>query len=81
MLTIEVEYNQAYKLVRDILVEDYLRLSDQIRNLESRGEELKPFELEDVNSWLKTVAAIDTLFDFYLTDNDAKKIRAQGKIR
>jgi hypothetical protein len=79
MATIELDHDNACNVVRDVLVEDYLRLSDQIISYESRGEELKPFELEDFNSWLKTVAAIDSLFDWYLSSDDAKDIRAQGR--
>jgi hypothetical protein len=79
MFTVEVEHDQAYELVKDILVEDYLRLSGQISSFESRGEELKQYEQEDFNSWLKTVSAIDALFDFYLTPNEAEDVRIQGK--
>jgi hypothetical protein len=78
-MKVELGDEAAYELVRDVLVEDYLHLSKQVSSFERRKDKLKPYEQEDFNSWLKTIAAIDSLFDFYLIESDAKEIRAQGK--
>lgn len=82
MATIDISDDTVDTLIRDVLVNDYLGLIEQITECENKvvnGTELKSFEMEDLSSWLRTVAALDALFDWYLTESDAKHVRERGR--
>lgn len=82
MATIDISDDTVDTLIRDVLVNDYLGLIEQITECENKvvnGTELKSFEMEDLSSWLRTVAALDALFDWYLTESDARTVRERGR--
>ena len=81
MRTLVISDDTADGLFRDILSSDYLNLVNDIKIMEDRvkdGEELAPYELEDLAHWAKTAYAISVLFDWYLLPEDAEKIRNQA---
>jgi len=80
MKTITVSDESADELFRDILSADYLSLIDDIKTMEAKiedGEELLPYQREDLINWLKTVNAINVLLDWYLPAEEAEKIRSK----
>ena len=82
MRTINISDDSADDLFREMLSTDYLNLVDDIKKMEMRiesGEELALYEREDLLNWVKTVSAIDTLFDWYLTVEPAETIRRQSR--
>ena len=82
MKTIKIDDETIDALIRDVLSSDYLSLIDNVRAIDAKiesGTELLPYELEDLANWVKTVSAINVLFDWYLTSDDAEKIRNQGQ--
>ena len=78
MVKITISNDTVDKLFGDILSQDYLRLISDINAMERRvsnGEKLKQYEIEDLENWIKTAQAINVLFDWYLSPDDADKIR------
>lgn len=79
MINIDIDDAVTDSIMEKTLVRDYLSLHEQISNLSAKGDNLKPYEIEDISNWLEIVAAIDTLFDWYLIASEADKIRAMVK--
>ena len=80
--TIEISDDSVDAIFRDILVNDYLHMRQDINLMETRvtnGEELQSFELEDLSNWIKTVAAFDILLDYYFVHHEANDIRDRAK--
>ncbi len=81
MRTIELSDEFIDELVTKRLSTDYLNLINEVKAMEARikaGEELKPYQFEDLNNWTKTVLALNILLDWYLTEEDARAIRLQA---
>jgi hypothetical protein len=74
MFTVTITDETAESIFRDILIQDYRGLKSQIRENESRLQDLKSYELEDLAADRRWATAIETLFEYYLTDDRAKKI-------
>lgn len=68
MHKIEIADDTADLLFRDMLVTDYRSLKDDIRKLQIRinnGEELSPYELEDMSDWIRWADALEILLEYY----------------
>jgi predicted alpha/beta hydrolase len=74
MFQVDISDETADSLFRDILVQDYRGLQDQIKELQSRSETLPEWEAEDLAANLRWVSAIRTLFEYYLPHDQAQKI-------
>jgi hypothetical protein len=83
MRNIQITDETVNSIFKDLLVEDYMLLLRDIHQFEDKitnnESEIKPFEHEDAANWLKTVAAIDILLDYYFTFDKANEIRIRGK--
>jgi hypothetical protein len=82
MRTILIDDESVDKLMQDVLSSDYLELIDNVRSMEEKiknNEELEQYQMEDLKNWVKTISAIDILFDWYMTSSDAEQIRNQGR--
>ena len=66
MFTVNISSETADALFRDILVQDHNSLKSSIKNLEGKLNELKSWEIEDLEANRKYVTAIETLFTYYL---------------
>lgn len=73
MFNITIENETAEALFRDILIQDWRGLKEEIKNLESIPD-LAPFQLEDLESDRKWVTAMETLMSYYLSHTEAQKL-------
>jgi hypothetical protein len=67
MVKIEISNETADSLIRDILVNDYRSLINDIAKLESNLPNLKPFELEDLDNDRTFVEGFKIILKYYLT--------------
>lgn len=74
MYKIEITTDTADSLFRDILIQDYKNLSQEIRCLEDRLQDLKPFEFEDLYNNRRYRDAIQIAFEYYLTVDERKNV-------
>lgn len=74
MYKIEITTDTADSLFRDILIQDYKNLSQEIRCLEDRLQDLKPFEFEDLCNNRRYRDAIQIAFEYYLTVDERKNV-------
>jgi len=77
MYKIEISDETAESMFRDILVEDYRRIRNDIYDLTNRAVEkgeLKPFEQEDLENNKQYFEAIKVMLGYYLPLSDAEAI-------
>lgn len=72
MYKIEVSDNTVDMIFRDILVEDYIRLCQDIKDLEHRY--LEAWEIEDLENNKKYKKAFKTILRYYLTHDEANEL-------
>lgn len=68
MHKIEIADDTADLLFRDMLVADYRGLREDIHKLQLRvdnGDELSPYEQEDMEDWIRWANALETLLEYY----------------
>jgi len=70
MFKIEITGDTADALFRDILVQDWQGLKKNVADLESKLEDLKPHQLEDLETDRRFVAAIEIMFEYYIEHNE-----------
>lgn len=77
MFTIEITDETVDSLFRDILVEDYRRIRNDIYGLTNRAIEkgkLTEYEQEDLDNNKRYFEAMKVLLGYYLPESDAEKI-------
>jgi len=74
MYKLSIGEDTADLLIRDVLVQDYSRVYDSIVALESRTEELKPFQLEDLANDREILAALTVMLKYYLPLDEAHEV-------
>ena len=77
MYKIEISDETAESMFRDILVEDYRRIRNDIYDLTNKAVEkgeLKPFEQEDLENNKEYFEAMKVMLGYYLPQNDADAI-------
>jgi len=74
MYKLTIGEDTADLLIRDIIVQDYSRVYDSIVALESRLDELKPFQLEDLANDREILAALTVMLKYYLPLDKAHEV-------
>jgi len=77
MYKIEISDETAESMFRDILVEDYRRIRNDIYDLTNKAVEkgeLKPFEQEDLENNKEYFEAMKVMLGYYLPQTDADAI-------
>ena len=77
MYKIEISDETAESMFRDILIEDYRRIRNDIYDLTNRAVEkgeLKPFEQEDLENNKEYFEAMKVMLGYYLPQTDADAI-------
>jgi hypothetical protein len=73
MFTISIADETADSLFRDILIQDYRGLVSNIADLEHMAE-LAPYQQEDLDDNIRIKAAMEILFGYYLTEDQAREV-------
>ena len=74
MYKLSIGEDTADLLIRDVLIQDYSRVYDSIVALESRLDELKPFQLEDLANDREILAALTVMLKYYLPLDEAHEV-------
>ena len=77
MYKIEISDETAESMFRDILVEDYRRIRNEIYDLTNRAVEqgeLPVYAQEDLVNSKRYLEAMTVMLDYYLPHNDAEAI-------
>ena len=74
MFNITIENETAEALFRDILIQDWRGLKSEIAALEAKGDDIKPFESEELTADRRWVAAMETLMEYYLPYDAAQQL-------
>jgi hypothetical protein len=74
MYKLSIGEDTADLLIRDVIIQDYSRVYDSIVELESRTEELKPFQLEDLANDREVLAALAVMLKYYLPWDEAHEV-------
>jgi hypothetical protein len=74
MYKLSIGEDTADLLIRDVIIQDYSRVYDSIVELESRTEELKPFQLEDLANDREFLAALAVMLKYYLPWDEAHEV-------
>ena len=74
MYKLSIGEDTADLLIRDVIIQDYSRVYDSIVELESRTEELKPFQLEDLANDREILAALAVMLKYYLPWDEAHEV-------
>ena len=74
MYNLKIGEDTADLLIRDVLKQDYRRICDSIAELESRLDELKPFQLEDLANDREILAALTVMLKYYLPLDEAHEV-------
>ena len=74
MYKLSIGEDTADLLIRDVIIQDYSRVYDSIVELESRTEELKPFQLEDLANDREILAALAVMLKYYLPLDEAHEV-------
>jgi len=79
MYKLSIGEDTADLLIRDVIIQDYSRVYDSIVALESRLEELQPFQLEDLANDREILAALTVMLKYYLPLDEAHKVIRETK--
>ena len=74
MYKIEITDETAEAMFRDILIQDYKGLVKDIDDLESRLQDLKPYEFEDLCADRRFKEAIKIMMEYYLAPDQMKAV-------
>lgn len=74
MYKLSIGEDTADLLIRDVIIQDYSRVYDSIVALESRLDELKPFQLEDLANDREILAALTVMLKYYLPLDEAHEV-------
>lgn len=74
MYKLSIGEDTADLLIRDVIIQDYSRVYDSIEALESRIDELKPFQLEDLANDREILAALAVMLKYYLPWDEAHEV-------
>jgi len=76
-MKIELDDDFTDKIVAETIKSDYRSLARTTSGYERRCWELKDYEREDMHAHRRHFLALDTLLDWYLTHDEAVKLRAE----
>lgn len=74
MYKLSIGEDTADLLIRDIIKQDYRRVCESIAALESRTEELKPFQQEDLANDREIRDALIVMLKYYLPWDEAHEV-------
>ena len=74
MYKLSIGEDTADLLIRDIIKQDYRRVCESIAALESRTEELKPFQQEDLANDREIRDALIVMLKYYLPLDEAHEV-------
>lgn len=74
MYNLQIAEDTADLLIRDIIKQDYRRVCASIAELESRTEELKPFQQEDLDMDREVRDALIVMLKYYLPLDEAHEV-------
>lgn len=67
----------ADEFFRERLKDDYFMMCNEIKYLKSK-EKLEPCQQEDLDNCYDTVLALETLFNYYFIEEEAKQLKSEG---
>lgn len=73
MYKIDISYEAADDMFRDILIKDYKGLREQLRSLESAAQ-LLDYEREDLEDTRRWVNAMEVLMEYYLSHEERLEV-------
>ena len=76
-LTVEMNDEVADVFFRERLKEDYFMICNEISRLKSK-ESLESFEQEDFDNCYDTILALESLFNYYFVEEEAKRLKVDG---
>jgi hypothetical protein len=74
MYKVELSDNTVDMIFRDILVEDYIRLCNDIKDLEAKFDELESWEREDLVNNKYYRKGFKKILRYYLTRDEADQL-------
>jgi len=76
MYNLRIDEESASALMRQMLLEDYNSMCMDIERLSKKAvsRDLETFESDDLAECMSFKAAFETLFEFYFTEEERKKI-------
>jgi hypothetical protein len=74
MYKVELSDNTVDMIFRDILVEDYIRLCNDIKDLETKFDELESWEREDLVNNKYYRKGFKKILRYYLTRDEAEQL-------
>jgi hypothetical protein len=74
MYKLSIGEDTADLLIRDVIIQDYSRVCESIEALESRLDELKPFQLEDLANDREVRDALIVMLKYYLPLDEAYEV-------
>lgn len=74
MYNLKIGEDTADLLIRDVLVQDFQRINSSIDKLRARLNELKPFELEDLDADIEVRDALIVMLRYYLPLDEANDV-------
>ena len=74
MYKLSIGEDTADLLIRDVLIQDYNRVCENIEHLEANLEDLKPFQLEDLANDREILAALAVMLKYYLPWDEAHEV-------
>jgi hypothetical protein len=76
-LTVEMDDEVADEFFRERLKDDYFMLCSEIKYLKGK-KKLEPYQQEDQDNCYDTVLALETLFNYYFIEEEAKQLKSEG---
>lgn len=74
MYKLSIGEDTADLLIRDILKQDFKRVCESIKHLEASIDDLKPFQLEDLENDREIRAALIVMLKYYLPLDEANEV-------
>lgn len=78
MYTLKITNETADTLFQDILIQDYKGIVSDIADLESRLQDLKPYEFEDLCNNRRWRDALAVMMEYYLTHDTMKEVLGEN---
>ena len=69
--SLDLDHEMADKITVENLKDSYIRIYQDIANLEDQYDDLKPFELQDLKDYKKNRKAIKRTLKYFMTYEEA----------
>jgi len=79
MYTVQLSDNTVDMIFRDILVEDYIRLCEDIKQLKANEANLESWQLEDLENYKYYRKGFKKILRYYLTHDEAAELTQRMK--